>query len=118
MSATVASRKRRGSETQNAAADWFRTHGWPHAESAGAGRPGVDVLGVPGLSVEVKGRRAFSPLAWIRQARQQPGVAVVVLRCDGQGPATVADWPVVLRLADLTELLHAAGYGTTPEATR
>lgn len=112
--ATNASRKRRGADTQNAVAAWFRGHGWPHAESAGAGRPGVDVLGLPGLSVEVKARRDFSPLAWIRQARQQPGIPIVVHRPDGMGPATVEDWPVTMRLADLTELLHAAGYGDQP----
>lgn len=111
MSATTTSRKRRGSETQNTVAAWFAGHGWPHAESAGAGRPGVDVLGLAGLSCEVKARRGFSPLAWIRQARQQPGVAFVVHRPDGMGPASVADWPVTMRLEDLTVLLRAAGYG-------
>jgi hypothetical protein len=118
VTATNATRKRRGAATQTLVSDWLREHGWPHAESAGAGRPGVDVLGLPGLSVEVKARRAFSPLAWVRQARQQPGVPIVVLRCDGQGPATIGEWPVVLRLADLTELLHAAGYGDGDEAPR
>lgn len=114
MTATNASRKRRGADTQNVVATWFRGRGWPHAESAGAGRPGVDVLGLPGLSVEVKARRDFSPLAWIRQARLQPGVPIVVHRPDGMGPATVEDWPVTMRLADLTELLRAAGYGDQP----
>ena len=113
---TVASRKRRGSETQNAVAAWFADHGWPHAESAGAGRPGVDVLGLPGLSCEVKARRGFSPLAWIRQARQQPGLPLVVHRPDGLGVASVADWPVTMRLEDVTGLLLAAGYGDQEEA--
>jgi hypothetical protein len=27
------------------------------------------------------------------------------------GPATVTDWPVVLRFGDVLELLRAAGYG-------
>lgn len=108
---TVATRKRRGSETQNCVAAWFADHGWPHAESAGAGRTGVDVLGLAGISCEVKARRGFSPLAWIRQARQQPGLPLVVHRPDGMGPATVADWPVTMRLEDVTTLLQQAGYG-------
>lgn len=112
---TVATRKRRGSETQNVVAEWFAEHGWPYAESAGAGRPGVDILGLVGISVEVKARRGFSPLAWIRQARQQPGIPLVVHRPDGMGPASVADWPVTMRLTDVTALLHAAGYGTSEE---
>ncbi len=116
MTATVTSRRRRGSETQNAVAAWFAGHGWPHAESAGAGRPGVDVLGLAGISCEVKARRGFSPLAWIRQARQQPGLPLVVHRPDGLGTASVADWPVTMRLEDVTALLRAAGYGD--EVTR
>jgi hypothetical protein len=117
MSATVASRKRRGAETQSTVAAWFAEHGWPYAESAGAGRSGCDITGVPGLAVEVKGRRGFSPLAWIRQARQTPGLPFVVHRPDGMGPASVADWPVTMRLEDLTSLLRAAGYGDTDGPT-
>jgi hypothetical protein len=105
-------RKRRGAATQTLAAQWFTTHGWPWAESAGAGRQGSDITGLPGLACEVKGRRGFSPLAWIRQARTgNGGLPFVVVRCDGQGPAAIGDWPVILRLTDFTELLQAAGYG-------
>ena len=111
----AASRKARGSETQTAVARWFAQHGWPYAESAGAGRQGVDVTGMPGLSVEVKARRDYSPAAWIRQARQNPGLPFVVHRPDGSGPATIADWPVTMPLADFTALLHAAGFGTPPD---
>ena len=109
-------RKRRGAATQNIVAGWFASHGWPWAESAGAGRTGSDITGVPGLACEVKARRGFSPLAWIRQAQTGKGsLPFVVLRCDGQGPAMLADWPVILRLADFTDLLHEAGYGDRPD---
>ncbi len=104
-------RKRRGAATQAITARWFAAHGWPYAESAGAGRQGSDITGLPGLACEVKARSGFSPLAWIRQATANTGLPFVVVRCNGQGPATVADWPVIIRLADLTGLLQAAGYG-------
>ena len=118
MTATVASRKKRGAETQEAVARWLREHGWPFAESAGAGRPGIDITGTPGLAVEVKARREFSPLAWVRQASTRPGLPFVVHRPDGLGPARVADWPVTMRLADFTLLLRDAGYGTTEQERR
>ena len=105
-----ASRKARGAETQNAVARYFKDHGWPYAESAGAGRSGVDVLGLAGISVEVKARRQLALPAWLRQARQSPGLPIVVHRPDGMGPGTVDDWPATMRLADLTALLKAAGY--------
>jgi hypothetical protein len=110
----TASRKRRGSQTQTAVAQWFATHGWPYAESAGAGRTGSDVTGIPGLACEVKARRELNLTAWLRQAAAGKGLPFVVHRPDGSGPATVASWPVTLRLEDFTELLHAAGYGDQP----
>ena len=111
------SRKHRGYRSQKVVADWFVQHGFPHAESAGAGRSGNDVTGVPGLRIEVKARRAFSPLAWLRQVRAgteewHHGVPFVVFRCDGQGEANVGEWGALLRLDDLTTLLNEAGYGT------
>lgn len=110
------SRKFRGYRSQKVAAQWFADHGWPFAESTGAGRQGSDVTGVPGLQVEVKARRDFTPLAWLRQARTGgAGLPFVVFRCDGQGEANVGEWGVLLSLADMTELLRGAGYGDTPK---
>ena len=104
-------RKRRGAETQTTVARWLAANGWPYAESTGAGRTGSDITGVPGLAIEVKARRDFTPLAWIRQASGNEGLPLVIHRPDGMGPQSVSDWPVTLRLADFTQLLRAAGYG-------
>lgn len=118
MTRSRATAKQRGAETQTAVAGWFAAHGWPFAESTGAGRSGVDITGVPGLAVEVKGRSGFRPMEWLRQAcgERRNGVPFVVWRPDGYGPARIGEWPVMLTLADLTDLLRAAGYGDpTPE---
>lgn len=111
---TTASRKRRGAETQAVVAGYLAGNGWPYATDAGAGRQGSDILGVPGLAIEVKARRDFSPLAWIRQAGGGVGLPLVVHRPDGMGPASIADWPVTLRLEDMVKLLRTAGYGDPP----
>lgn len=109
------SRKHRGYRSQKVVAQWFADHGWPFAESTGAGRSGSDITGVPGLHVEVKARRAFSPLAWLRQtgkeAEERNGHPFVVFRCDGQGEANVGEWAVLTRLDHYTDLLRQAGYG-------
>jgi hypothetical protein len=121
VTATVATRKRRGAETQRVVAAYLAGNGWPHATDAGAGRTGSDILGVPGLSWEVKARREYSPLAWLRQAAKDrlKGLPLCVHRPDGMGPASVADWPVTLRLSDAVALLRAAGYGNpSPEEVR
>jgi hypothetical protein len=112
MPSATTSRKQRGRATQGAVATYFAANGWPFAESTGAGRPGIDVTGMPGLACEVKARRGFSPLAWIRQAASgDHGLPFVVHRPDGMGPASIGSWPVTLRLADFTTLLRDAGYG-------
>jgi hypothetical protein len=75
---------------------------------------GSDVTGMPGIDIEVKARRGFDPLAAMRQQSDREAVGYLsfaVLRMDGQGPAVIGSWPVVLRLDTLTELLRAAGYG-------
>jgi len=109
----VTARKRRGAATQAIAAEWFRGHGFPYCTDAGAGRTGRDLLNLIGMAGEVKARTAFEPLAWVRQASANADgdLPFVLLRCNGQGPAALADWPVLLRLEDFTTLVRAAGYG-------
>lgn len=104
---------KRWSETQHVAADWFRRHGWPFAEAVGNGRPGADITGMPGLAPEVKAiadtRRQGQHL---RQANGRAGLAFVIYRPPGKGPATVKDWPVTMTLETFTALIRAAGYGS------
>ena len=88
---------------------------WPHAESAGAGRPGPDLLGTPGVDVEVAARRGLPIVEKMKQLRGRATdgvVGAVVLRPDGMGEASVDDWPVFMRLADWLDVMAAAGYGS------
>lgn len=111
-------RKQRGYDTQRLVAAYLQEHGWPYAESAGAGRSGTDVTGVPGIDFEVKARRALDLPGLMRQLAERADhglLGVGVIRPDGMGPASIADWPCVITLADLVALLQAAGYGVLPE---
>ena len=108
------SRKHRGYTSQRIVADYFSVNGWPYAEPVGASRAGSDVTGMPGLDIEVKARRGFDPLAAMRQQADRAALGdlpFAILRMDGQGPAVIGSWPVIIRLDTLTELLRAAGYG-------
>lgn len=98
-------------ESQEAVARWFREHGFPFAASAGSGRPGIDVLNMPGLACEVKARRELRLNEWLKQADRDDGLPFVVHRPDGMGIASVGRWPTTLRLNDATDLIRWAGFG-------
>lgn len=103
---------KRWSETQHKVAEWFRGRGWPFAEPVGNGRAGVDITGLPGLSVEVKATKdERRPVMMLKQAAGRPGLAMVVHRPPGFGPATVGEWVAYMSLQDVTWLLRAAGFG-------
>src|SRR5262245_38276088 len=105
----------RPAETQPAFAHDPRNTAWPYAQPVGAGANGRDIENMPGLAPEVKAPRDenFRIASALRQAAKNAGddLPYVVYRPDGSGPATVADWPCIIRLEDLTTLLRAAGYG-------
>lgn len=105
---TTETRRRRGRESERIVAEHVRRI-WPTAEATPPGQYGTDVRRTPGAAIEVKSRRGLNLLAWMRQAKRNamPGaLPLLVVRLDGQGPATVGDWPVVLRLDDLLDLIE------------
>jgi hypothetical protein len=108
------SRKHRGYRSQKVVAMYLAEHGFPYAESTGAGRPGTDITGTVGIDWEVKARKDFSPGATIKQLKDRHNgkdLPVAVLRLNGQGEANVGEWVTLLRLEDFVELLREAGYG-------
>jgi hypothetical protein len=62
--------KQKGAAVQRSVARYLAEHIWPQATTQGAGTPGRDVLNVP-VSIEVKARRDFAPLQWVREARKR-----------------------------------------------
>lgn len=119
----------RGNRLQNALAGYL-TAWWKHAESAGAGRNGTDVLGTPGVVWECKTasefKRDFRPAAWVSQAKMHAGmravgngfgypldVPVVVYFPPGIGEANVDNTLAIVPMHVLMQLLVQAGY--TPE---
>lgn len=106
-------RKERGRATEHLVAAAYVGDGWPHAEATGAGSPGRDIKGTPGIATEVKARREFAPMAALRQAVANAGgdVPVVVMRPTGGGPSNVDEWPAFTTFGQLRRLLRLAGYG-------
>jgi hypothetical protein len=106
----VSTRKSRGRETERLVAERLRSI-WPHAHATAPGAPGPDVNETPGYAIEVKARRGLNLPEWMRQASRHSaahgGTPLLIVRLDGQGPASVDDWPVVMRLADFIDLERA-----------
>lgn len=112
-SLVTSSRVQRGYQSQRIVAEYFRNNGWPYAQPAGSGRSGTDVTGVIGVDIEVKARRGINVAMAMKQLRDryQEGILpVAILRLDGQGEAHIADWPAIVPLHILLDLLKAAGY--------
>lgn len=109
------SRKYRGYESQKLVAEALRGL-WPLAEPTGAGRQGKDILGIPDpFCPEVKARAGLDIPAWLRQAKTEAAkkdeYAVLIIRLNGQGPASIDDWPVLMTLGQWKKLVREAGYG-------
>jgi hypothetical protein len=99
-------RKTRGYRTQKVIADYLK-HWWQYADTAGAGRQGEDILNIPTLSIEVKARADFQPLAWIKQAASNANgkMPMVIMRCNGQGE-DVGEYLAFVKVKDIMPILH------------
>ena len=101
-------RKHRGYRTQKVIADYLKQF-WAYADTAGAGRQGEDILNIPTLSIEVKARADFQPLAWIKQAQSNADnkLPMVIMRCNGQGE-DAGEYLMFAKVKDLMPLLADA----------
>lgn len=102
----------RGLVLQNALARYLASW-WPSAESAGAGRPGTDVTGTPGVVWENKTAREWRPAGWVSQARRHAGndeIPVTVYWPPGVGERRVELSMAILPLPVAVRLLVEAGY--------
>ena len=111
----MSTRRQRGFETEELVAAFLRAHGFPHAEPPTRGAGGPDILGTPGVVLEVKAKAKAEIGDWLAQARnrvQEPDdIAAVIWRRNGDGPTTLAQWPVIIDVGTLVFLLAQAGYG-------
>ncbi|WP_027503333.1 hypothetical protein [Rhodococcus sp. UNC363MFTsu5.1] len=108
--------KTKGDRAERAVRDFLRTNGFPHCERTRAGytRDAGDLHPAPGLTVQVKDRAAYAWPEWLRQLGEQKDEAradhaLLVLKRRGLGDP--GEWLAVMPLAQMAELLRAAGYG-------
>lgn len=100
-------RKVRARRTEFVVADYFAKR-WGSAKAVNSGASGSDILGTP-FMIEVKARKDFSPLAWIKQneKRDDGKLKFVVYRANGIGEDP-ENYLFVARLGDVMPLLEKA----------
>ncbi len=98
-------RKHRGFRTERVVAQYLSAV-WPNA-CVGRGN-GKDVVNVP-FDVEIKARKSFNPLEYMKQLKARTSVSgetgFACLRLNGQGE-NAEDYACVIRLGDLLPLLQ------------
>jgi len=89
----------KGKEAEQAVARYLVSQGYPLActsrSESGGMQYGEDILGVQGVSIEVKNRRDLQLGASLRQAAISGGpdkIAVVIIKPVGVGMESVGDW--------------------------
>ena len=103
--------KAKGDAFEREVVAFLRAHGFPYAErSFGAGRRDDqgDVLGLPGVVVQVKNHKRHALSEWVEQAEEQrtrarASVGVVVAKRRGK---PVGDAYVVITLAAFVDMLR------------
>ena len=100
-------RKARGSATERIVSERLKVL-WPFNNVVRG--PGPDLVETPGFAVEIKARTRLDLPEWMRQAKRHSakhgGIPLLIIRLNGQGPASVDDFPVVMRLGDFIELVR------------
>lgn len=100
------SRKARGMKAQVHCADFLRAI-FPWVNTVSGAASGRDLRNTPGLAVEVKARRDFDPMAWLRQSEKNSDddeFPIVIWQPDGYGPAKMKQWPFMGQLGDFRKL--------------
>lgn len=95
----ASARVQRGRQTEEMVAQYLRESGLVHAERRPASLPGSDIMGLPGVDIEVKATRDFSPTAWLAQQRaraKDDDLSVVIYRPNGYGPDKIHLWPAIM----------------------
>ena len=110
-----ATAKAKGRATENQAVEWLRSHGWIHAERrhlAGNNDLG-DIVGIPGMCIEVKSAATWQPVKWIRQTeteRANTHADVAFCMARPKGGTNVDDWIILMTPAQLLDLLTQTGW--------
>lgn len=94
----------------------LRNMGFPHAERRGSGFDASDIIGIPGMTIEIKNQATMNLAGWIDQLltemeadNSDSGVVIHKRR----GCRDPQDWYATLPMWVWADLAREAGYGNT-----
>lgn len=110
--------RQKGTAAETAVVRYLNGHGFPTAERRalhGALDQG-DVTGIPGVVIEIKNHRKYAFSEWMAETAEETenakaDIGFLVVKPRGVGATRVGEWWAVLAVADVVNLLRAAGYG-------
>lgn len=99
-------RKARGRATERIVTSYLAKELELSLRNPSAGESGSDVLGLPGLDIEIKARADFKPQEAFKQQdkRKEANKGLVVLRMNGMGE-DAGEYYAMMRLKDLVPLI-------------
>ncbi|MCP4962263.1 MAG: hypothetical protein GY925_23715 [Actinomycetia bacterium] len=106
----------KGARGERDVVDYLNANGYPHAERrlSGAADDRGDIIGIPGVTIEVKARRAFEPAAWVDQLAEEmdntPGEGTGFVIAKRRQRGDVADWYAITPVGLMLPLLKGAGW--------
>jgi hypothetical protein len=104
--------KAKGTAAETMLVRYLQANGFPYVErrALGGSQDRGDIAGVPGCVLEVKSGARLALPEWLRETEQErlnagvpTGILVVKLR--GMGEARVGDWPAILPISKLLQLM-------------
>lgn len=106
--------RRKGAVAERAVVTWLTANGFPNAERRGSGFEASDIIGIPGVTLEVKNQAKVELAKWVDQLTDEmhtdQALAGAVIhkrrRC-----TDVGDWYATMPVTVLADLLVEAGYG-------
>lgn len=103
-------RKDRGLRTERVVAEYLSQ--WWHGATVGRGS-GKDIVNFP-MDVEIKARKDFSPLEYLKQSKKRTELtgeaSLIICRMNGQGESP-ENYLAFMPLGQLVQILLKAGYG-------
>ena len=106
--------RRKGAQAERDVVLWLRLNGFSGAERRGVGFESSDIIGVDGVSFEVKNQAQMQLASWVDQMveqmeRESAPVGVVIHK--RKGVVDVGGWYATLPVSVFARLLAEAGYG-------